>query len=186
MENKLVVGILNIVEDKLREFGIQIPDDDRDGSEDPIVGYQYAELHDRIQEYLEEQGLVQGREGIVAPVKQEEDLRRVCVLTCVHETRYETSIYGSVHATDNEALAHVETVMERCDFEEDKDEYFNSDIDYCVLDVSRLERVKDKDISHDQGALDERIRQAVSAAADRQYAKVERKREVDRVLKELF
>lgn len=58
MENPLVVGILNIVEDKLREFGIQIPDDDREDSSDPIVGYQYAELHDRIQEYLEDAGVL--------------------------------------------------------------------------------------------------------------------------------
>jgi len=53
MENKLVVGILDIVENKLREFGIQIPDADREDSTDPLVGYQYAELHDQIQEYLE-------------------------------------------------------------------------------------------------------------------------------------
>lgn len=53
----MVVGILTIVENKLREFGIQIPDEDRDGSSDPIVGYQYAELHDRIQEFLEEKGI---------------------------------------------------------------------------------------------------------------------------------
>ena len=58
MENPLVIGILNIVEDKLREFGIQIPDDDREDSKDPIAGYQYAELHDRIQEYLEEAGIL--------------------------------------------------------------------------------------------------------------------------------
>lgn len=58
MENKYVIGILNIVEDKLREFGIEIPDDHREDSKDPIVGYQYAELHDRIQEYLEENGLL--------------------------------------------------------------------------------------------------------------------------------
>ena len=57
MENPLVIGILNIVEDKLREFGIQIPDDHREDSKDPIVGYQYAELHDLIQEYLEESGI---------------------------------------------------------------------------------------------------------------------------------
>ena len=58
MENSLVIGILNIVEDKLREFGIQIPDEVRDESTtDPIVGYTYAELHDRIMEYLEEQGV---------------------------------------------------------------------------------------------------------------------------------
>ena len=58
MENKLVVGILNIVENKLREFGIQIPDADREDSTDPIVGYQYAELHDQIQEYLEDAGVL--------------------------------------------------------------------------------------------------------------------------------
>lgn len=58
MENKLVIGILEIFEDKLREFGIQIPDDDREDSSEPIVGYQYAELHDRIQEYLEEAGVL--------------------------------------------------------------------------------------------------------------------------------
>ena len=58
MENKYVIGILNIVEDKLREFGIEIPDDYREDSKDPIVGYQYAELHDRIQEYLEDNGLL--------------------------------------------------------------------------------------------------------------------------------
>ena len=57
MENKLVVGILNIVEDKLREFNVQLPDDMREDSNDPIVGFHYAELHDRIQEYLEEQGV---------------------------------------------------------------------------------------------------------------------------------
>ena len=57
MENSLVVGILDIVEDKLREFGIQIPDDEREESSDPIVGYQYAELHDKIKEYLEDKGI---------------------------------------------------------------------------------------------------------------------------------
>lgn len=61
MENKLVVGILNIVENKLREFGIQIPDADREDSTDPIVGYQYAELHDQIQEYLEEAGVFEDK-----------------------------------------------------------------------------------------------------------------------------
>lgn len=58
MENKLVIGILNIFEDKLREFGIQLPDDDREDSNDPIVGYQYAELHDRIRDFLEEEGVI--------------------------------------------------------------------------------------------------------------------------------
>lgn len=61
MENTLVVGILKIVEDKLREFDIQIPDDDREDSTDPLVGYQYAELHDRIKEFLEERGLIDKR-----------------------------------------------------------------------------------------------------------------------------
>lgn len=59
MESKLVFGILDIVEDKLREFGIEIPDPDRGGNNDPIVGYQYAELHDRIKEYLEEKGVME-------------------------------------------------------------------------------------------------------------------------------
>ena len=64
MENPLVVGILNIVEDKLREFGIQIPDDARENSSDPLVGYQYAELHDRIYEFLEEVGVFKAPEPI--------------------------------------------------------------------------------------------------------------------------
>ena len=63
MENKLVIGILDIVEDKLREFGVTLPDDDREDSKDPIVGYQYAELHDRIKEYLEAQGVAFGYTG---------------------------------------------------------------------------------------------------------------------------
>jgi len=59
MEHPLIIGILNIVEDKLREFDISIPDDVRDETTtDPIVGYTYAELHDRIMEYLEEQGVL--------------------------------------------------------------------------------------------------------------------------------
>ena len=68
MENALVVGILNIVEDKLREFNIQLPDDMREDSTDPIVGYQYAELHDRIKEYLEDAGLLT---ELSAPPKSE-------------------------------------------------------------------------------------------------------------------
>jgi len=56
--NQTVVDILNIVEDKLREFNIQIPDDDREDSSDPIVGYRYAELHDLIKEYLEDRGML--------------------------------------------------------------------------------------------------------------------------------
>lgn len=159
MENKLVIGILNIFEDKLREFGVQLPDDDREDSTDPIVGYQYAELHDRIKEFLEEQGVLQNQHGYLQAVKQqEEDLREVCVLTCVHETRHGTSVYGSVHATDKEALAHVEKVMEECDFEEDKNEYFNSDIDHCVLDVSTLARVRRAE--RDFMGLDEQIQDA--------------------------
>ena len=58
MENRIVIGILNIVEDKLREFNIKIPDEYREDSDDPIVGYAYAELHDRIKEYLEEEDLI--------------------------------------------------------------------------------------------------------------------------------
>lgn len=67
MENKLVIGILNIVEDKLREFNIQIPDEDREDSKDPIVGYQYAELHDRIKEYLEDAGVMEEGQDFVKP-----------------------------------------------------------------------------------------------------------------------
>lgn len=70
MENKLVIGILNIVEDKLREFGIMLPDDDREDSKDPIVGYQYAELHDRIKEFLEEQGVMEKGEDFVRPAEK--------------------------------------------------------------------------------------------------------------------
>lgn len=70
MENKLVIGILNIVEDKLREFNIQIPDDDREDSKDPIVGYQYAELHDLIKEYLEEQGVMEEDKDFVRPAEK--------------------------------------------------------------------------------------------------------------------
>ena len=58
MENSLVIGILNIVEDKLREYGIQLPAEEREDSTDPIVGYDYAELHDRILEYLQERDLI--------------------------------------------------------------------------------------------------------------------------------
>lgn len=58
MENNLVIGILNIVEDKLREFNIQIPADEREDSTDPIVGYHYAELHDQILEYLQEREII--------------------------------------------------------------------------------------------------------------------------------
>lgn len=57
-DRTIVNDILDIVEDKLREFSIQIPDDDREDSTDPIVGYHYAELHDRIKEYLEEAGFL--------------------------------------------------------------------------------------------------------------------------------
>lgn len=81
MENALVVGILNIVEDKLREFNIQIPDDMREDSTDPIVGYQYAELHDRIKEYLEDEGVLTDLSG---PPKSERKRKfsvgdKVCV-----------------------------------------------------------------------------------------------------------
>lgn len=58
MENSLVIGILNIVEDKLREYGVQLPADEREDSSDPIVGYDYAELHDRILEYLQDRELI--------------------------------------------------------------------------------------------------------------------------------
>lgn len=58
MENSLVINILNIVEDKLRELNIQVPDDDREDNPSPIVGYHYAELHDRIKEYLEDIGII--------------------------------------------------------------------------------------------------------------------------------
>lgn len=59
MENKIVVGILNIVEETLKEFGVILPDDHREDSDDPIVGYTYAELHDKIKEYLEEKGVLE-------------------------------------------------------------------------------------------------------------------------------
>ncbi len=65
MENKLVIGILDIVEDKLREFGVQLPDEMREDSKDPIVGFHYAELHDRIKEYLEEVGVLE-KDGVSA------------------------------------------------------------------------------------------------------------------------
>lgn len=78
MENKLVIGILNIVEDKLREFGIMLPADERENSTDPIVGYHYAELHDRIQEYLEEEGLVSNRSE--APSKPKKPMKIKVVL----------------------------------------------------------------------------------------------------------
>lgn len=69
MENKLVIGILNIVEDKLREFNIMLPDDDREDSKDPIVGYAYAELHDLIKQYLEEQGVMEEDKDFVRPAE---------------------------------------------------------------------------------------------------------------------
>lgn len=70
MENNLVIGILNIVEDKLREYGIQLPADEREDSTDPIVGYDYAELHDRILEYLQEQDLIRDNDVIIQPASE--------------------------------------------------------------------------------------------------------------------
>lgn len=189
MENKLVVGILNIVEDKLREFGIQIPDDDRDGSTDPIVGYQYAELHDRILEYLEEQSAallhrdetqrgcagMRDEDGFNLSTcgEQKEDLREVCVLTCVHETKYGTSVYGSVHATSKEALDYVDTVKEECDFEENvAGEYFNADIDFDVIDISKLQKVKSAEL--DLSTLDEQIQNAESLKKSSEKGVIER------------
>ena len=167
MENKLVIGILDIVEDKLREFGIMLPADEREGSKDPIVGYHYAELHDRIAEYLEEKGLLSEQQKTCLPAPGTPDFRRVCVLTCTHETRHGTSMYGSVHASADEAWAHVESIKEKCDFEEDvAGEYFDADVDFRVIDVSRLERAFAQERQDEVPSLIEQIQKAESFARE--------------------
>jgi len=51
-ENPIVLGIIEIMESLLKQHDIQIPDDFREDSTDPIVGCAFAELHDNIRDYL--------------------------------------------------------------------------------------------------------------------------------------
>lgn len=61
------------------------------------------------------------------------------LLTCVHETKYGTSVHASLHPNSEIALSHVEAVKDECDYEADvAGEYFNSDIEEIVFDVSLL------------------------------------------------
>lgn len=97
MENAIVIDILNIVEDKLREFNIMLPDDFREDSTDPIVGYHYAELHDRIKEYLEEAGLLPAPSLVSGhQINRTEELRSVD--TQIQEARFRLSKGSAPHA----------------------------------------------------------------------------------------
>lgn len=111
MENKYVIGILNIVEDKLREFGIEIPDDHREDSKDPIVGYQYAELHDRIQEYLEENGLLH-------PQDHQEMKTKIHAVSIVNSQGWmngnesTVNLYPSLHECMDQSYQQYLSIME--------------------------------------------------------------------------
>lgn len=61
------------------------------------------------------------------------------LLTCIHETKYGVSVYASIHPNNEIALSRVEEVMAECDYDENSaGEYFNSDIEEVVFDVSQL------------------------------------------------
>ena len=77
-----------------------------------------------------------------------DNLRKVYILTCTHETRHGVDAYSSVHASRNEALAHIETVKVECDYEEDEaGEYFDYDITISALDISKLQPVNELSVS---------------------------------------
>lgn len=52
MEQPIVSGIVGVVSDVLRRHNVQIPDENRGDSTEPIVGCAYAELHSALHEYL--------------------------------------------------------------------------------------------------------------------------------------
>ena len=66
------------------------------------------------------------------------NMRDAFVLTCVHEHEYGDTWYTSIHATEEEAKAHVEPVRKKANVEEERGEYFNVNIEKTTFDISGL------------------------------------------------
>lgn len=65
--------------------------------------------------------------------------KEAVLLTCVHEHDYGSDLHASVHASNQEALSHVNAVKDEMDFEEGKaGESFNFDIESVIIDISKL------------------------------------------------
>jgi len=77
---------------------------------------------------------------------QNENIKDVVALVCIHETKYGNDIYVSLHPDSKDALSHIDAVKEECEFDEEGyQEYFDSDIHFLQVDVSRLQTHKEFD-----------------------------------------
>ena len=132
-------------------------------------GLSEGDLKDGYEAYIREDFMGKLKKYLSETENQLEgdDLRKLYILTCTHETRYGVDTYTSVHSTQVEALGYVENVKANCDYGEyGDDEFFNYDITISVIDISRLEPVKEKTVKKEekQGSLDLIIQNAAKCS----------------------
>ena len=89
------------------------------------------------------------------------NLKRAVILTCVHEHAQGATLYSSVHANNQAAIEHAETVKSQCDLEEDRGEFFNFEIQPVVLDINQFQ---DAPSTGRHSPLDTQIQSAESRA----------------------
>lgn len=77
----------------------------------------------------------------------EPQYKQAVLLTCVHEHSYGFDLDASVHANDDDALAHVDSVKEQFEYEEGTaGESFDADIQTVIIDITKLKDVPNLDL----------------------------------------
>lgn len=77
----------------------------------------------------------------IRETRKKEDLRKIYILKCLHETKYGNDVYVSLHHSREDAMNNVAKAMKKSDYDADSgNEHFYYECEETVIDVSLLQK----------------------------------------------